>query len=182
MIRVNRNTRILLNYVHSSACASLMYFLYRVPHTSHFNTPCCLWALPLATCVICISWPPGKPGLAVHMFPMETVQQRLINAHTPAVSQCSNVSCTRGRGPLVCYINNNKLSFHGTSPVLSCHRDVRHLWMLSVVLPLCSRPYKSFTHHSPHYLEVDQEVMFKVGVSLLSSGFEKWCLYCRWSI
>lgn len=121
-------------------------------------------------CVICISRPPGKLVLFLRIFPMETVQQRLMN--TPVVSQFRNLSCTQGRSPLVCYINNNKLSFHGASPVLSSHGDVRHLWILSVVLPLSSFCCKSYTHHFPSYLELDLEVICKVGG--FSNGLNGW--------
>lgn len=159
--------------MHSSAFSSLICCLYRLPHSLHFNTPCCFQALLLTMCVFCILRPPGKLGpvvLFLRIFPIETAQQRLMN--TPVVSQFRNLSCTQGRSPLVCYINNNKLSFHGASPVLSSHGDVRHLWILSVVFPLSTLCCKSYTHHFPRYPELDLEVICKVGG--FSNGLNGW--------
>lgn len=91
------------------------------------------------------------------------------HTHSETESQVGNLSCTRGRSHLVCYINNNKRPFHGTSPVLSNHRDLSEVPVNSpVCLPSFSLSFslscKSFTHHPPCYLELNLKVMFKVGV------------------
>ena len=67
------------------------------------------------------------------------------HTHTDAMSQFGNLSCTRGRSHLVCYINNNKRSFHGTSPVLSNHRDLSEAPVNSAV---CHLSFLSQISHS----------------------------------
>lgn len=94
---------------------------------------------------------------------------------TDTVSQVGNLSCTWGRSHLVFYINNNKCSFHGTSPVLSNHRDLSEAPGKSpVCLPVFfSLPCKSFTRHPPRYLELYLKVMFKVRVHHRDTDLKK---------
>ena len=99
-----------------------------------------------------------------------TKSQRLEHADTE--SQFGNLSCARGRSHLVCYINNNKRPFHGTSPVLSNHRDLSEAPGKSPVCLPSSLSVFFFSaqiiHSSPphpiRYLELYLKVMFNVRV------------------
>lgn len=71
------------------------------------------------------------------------------------VSAVGNLSCSQGRSHLVFCINSNKCFFHGTSPVLSDHRDLSEApgYGPAVCLSVSSLfSHKSLTRHLPRYL------------------------------